>query len=596
MDPTRWLEGAKRHWPWVAMPLAWLLVFGPGYAHYVAHSFDPRVLTDDTRIVLPNFYRFADSGLFRGDKIGRYHSDGTPDVFRAIYAVAAQFGDLVLFSKILAHCAWLATLAGVFVTVLRLGGKAAAFVAICLCLSTDIMLDRIAGGLPRAFAFPVLAWMAAALAYGWPRALALLVVVGACLYPPLAPLGGACLALVLLVLPKQDRGYASEWSLRRRIAVLALTGAATALISAPLALRMKPYGQLIRPAMVAEFPEIGRGGRVGATNRAVPPPFFEEATALAKRTVFAEGEDLVPALKKPLRHAPTRRDLALTALTLAGLIGYARFGLRTANAGARRLCTLGIVSFLGYVLGTWLNPALGPPQRFAHFPVPLLVLIALPVAALGACPRRWFAPDGVPGVKAGALVLGVGVLLLGCFGSRDPLDSGLEVTVYSAERKALRAIAKLPKRSVIAGWPYGTLDHVPLLTKRTTLISYQTYQPYHTRMTLRMRERMRAMLDVYFQPESPDLNALRKLRDKFGVTHFLLDKVQLQRPPRNVFNPLGKDVETRVRSWRMLPRSERRMKNRSKLRRAMVFEDAQFAVIDLKKLDRGKKKKRSKGP
>jgi hypothetical protein len=585
MDRAGRIEQAKRFLPWLTMFAGWLLLFGKGYVKYLVLSLDPSVLADDTRIQLPNFYRFADGGLFRDDAVGRYHSDGTPDLFRAIYFVAVQLGELVLFSKLLAHFLWLITLAGIFVAVLRLAGKPAAFIAVCLCLSTDIVLDRIAGALPRGFGYPILAWVAAALVCGWPRVMAALVVVGAGFYPPLAPIGGACLALLLLIVPQGDRGAAREWSLRRRVAWLAMTGMAVAVMSAPLMLRMKGYGELIRPSRTAEFPEIGPGGRVGKSNRAVPPPFFEEAAGLAGRTVFAVGRDLVPALKAPLRRGVGLQKIALTALVLASVAGFALFAARATNAGARRLCALAAVSLFGYVVGTVVNPALGPPQRFAQFPIPIVIVVALPVVALGFCPRRWFTAEGKPGPKAGVVTVAAGLVLLGFFGSRDPADSGLEVRVYAAERKVARAIAKLPKRAVIAGWPSDTLDHVPLLTKRATLISHQMYQPYHTRMTKKMRERMRAVLNVYYQPESPDLDALRRLRDDFRVTHFLLEKRLFRKPPPHpLFEPFRKDLRRRLVSWNALPRSQRGPHGRRRLRRATVYEDRNFALIELKKL------------
>jgi hypothetical protein len=126
---------------------------------------------------------------------------------------------------------------------------------------------------------------------------------------------------------------------------------------------------------------------------------------------------------------------------------------------------------------------------------------------------------------------------------------------------------------------------MPLLTKRSALISHQMYQPYHTRMTRKMRERMRAVLNVYYQPESPDLAALRKLRDDFRVTHFLLEKRLLERvPARPLFEPFRKDVRKRLATWKALPRSQRRLHNGDLVRRAAVYEDRNFALIELKKL------------
>jgi hypothetical protein len=183
------------------------------------------------------------------------------------------------------------------------------------------------------------------------------------------------------------------------------------------------------------------------------------------------------------------------------------------------------------------------------------------------------------------VTIAAGLALLGLFGSRSPAVGGLTTRVFPAEQRAVRAIAKLPKRAVVAGWPTDTFDHMPLLTKRSALISHQMYQPYHTRMTRKMRERMRAVLDVYYQAESPDLTALRRLRDDFRVTHFLLEKRLLERAPaRDLFEPLRRDVTKRLATWKALPRSQRRLNNRALVRGAAVYEDRNFALIELKKL------------
>jgi len=104
----------------------------------------------------------------------------------------------------------LAVLGGVYVAAGRLGGVAAAFSAAALCLSTDVFLDRMVGGTPRAFGFPLIVAAAVALIFGRTRWLAAVVVISAALYPPIAVVTGLALGFETLALSARHRGETRE--------------------------------------------------------------------------------------------------------------------------------------------------------------------------------------------------------------------------------------------------------------------------------------------------------------------------------------------------------------------------------------------------
>jgi hypothetical protein len=62
--------------------------------------------------------------------------------------------------------------------------------------------------------------------------------------------------------------------------------------------------------------------------------------------------------------------------------------------------------------------------------------------------------------------------------------------------------------------------------------------PFHTRYTELMRERARALFKAYF---ASDASSLRELRDRWGVTHLLLDRRHFVDRPV-YFAPFDADV------------------------------------------------------
>src|SRR5262249_31441857 len=158
--------------------------------------------------------------------------------------------DPATLSKVVPYVLLLVVLVGVAVAARRLAGFVGAFVATSLVLATDLFLGRMVGGLPRAFAFPLLAVTAAALVLGRVRALAVVIGVGAAFYPVAAVPAGLALVLVLFVLPARDRGEAAEWTFGRRMKLVAGAALFSALLFVPTMVGSHGYGRTLRPADV----------------------------------------------------------------------------------------------------------------------------------------------------------------------------------------------------------------------------------------------------------------------------------------------------------------------------------------------------------
>jgi hypothetical protein len=324
------------------------------------------------------------------------------------------------------------------------------------------------------------------------------------------------------------------------VLVLGLTAAGIAAISAPFALRMRAYGETIKPRMVNEYPEAGRGGRIGSLDRPPFPPFSRAATALARESALARPESmLIPAVADPIRKNKRASFVLQTLLVLGVAGGFLRLGL--ASAAARRLAALALSTALGYVLADALTPNLVVPQRYVQYAIPILVPLAIAGGLFGLLPRRLREhPSPRRARIAAATVLAVATLVLVTLGPGGPLGRRPSYTLRKPEKSLYEALGKLPKDAVVAGWPVGAMNTIALATRRTPFLTRETHYPYHTEMTLLMRKRMRALIAAYF---ATDVAPLRRLRDEFGVTHLLLEWSRVNAASLSYFRPFNSDIE-----------------------------------------------------
>jgi hypothetical protein len=110
----------------------------------------------------------------------------------------------------------------------------------------------------------------------------------------------------------------------------------------------------------------------------------------------------------------------------------------------------------------------------------------------------------------------------------------------------MAGIEKLPKGSLLAGWPEGAMDRVPLVANKRVLLARTFHWSYYHGYTIEMRRRADAVFDAYF---ATTLEPLRKLHDEFGVTHLLIDRRNFDQEPPHYFAPF--DEQNRLRFSQM---------------------------------------------
>jgi hypothetical protein len=578
----RWTWGAigrdRRIAGWALFALGLAALHGPAVVMHIGYALDPGVFNDDVRQQIFPYFRFSDRELFAEDALGNYILAGSPIGFRALYTSAALVHDAAALSKALPYILLLVTTLAVVSAVSRFASRWSAFASASLVLGGGVFMARMAGGLARGFAFPLLAVGLALLAAGRLRYLLALVPISAGLYPPAAVVLGIASALAALALPAGERGDLAAVPAPRRLALVGGAFLLTVLVALPPVLGLRAYGRMIVPAMVREYPEAGPGGRYGATDRAPFPDIVSQSYQVVAGALRPGGRPLarlitgwLPTGSVELLRVGRRAAVLLVAIP-AFLVGCASLARR--SAAARRTLVLGVAALVAYPLARLASPYLFLPGRYLAYALPVLVVVLLPAgaaeipclvaAALHRRPRAW-------------TTAATALLVVAVFGGTLSRSIGLRRFVPEGDR-LFAAIAGLPKNALIAGWPGGPIDTVPYACRRQVFLSWELHQAFHTGYVAEARRRMGALVEAYFAV-SPE--PLVRLRDEFGVTHLLVHLPHLRGAPPTYFEPFGPWISEALRRA-----DGRELTVLGLVPAQAVYADEQDAIVDLRALGR----------
>jgi hypothetical protein len=552
-----------------------LLLSAAFYRPLAAHvrlAMDPSWVNDDARQLVAPFLHYYDPSLFRGDYIQDYYRAATPEGYRALYRLTSAWWDPRAVSKVLPYPLLLALLVVIGVAGHRLGGPVAAWFAMAWVLTAGIFLDRLTGGLPRSFAYPIAAGAAAACVVGRAYWLAAAVLLAAAFYPVIAAIAGPALAVLLLLVPAKDRGDAAGWSLRKRLLVLTATAAAAALLVLPSVLRLQPYGPAIPWTHAKQWPELGSQGRYRPNDRAPFPGLLRaagDATALSFRPMSSR-------LDAPGGVAQQARWIAGAALATAGMILLA-----WKKPEGRRLLALPAAAVAGYVASRLAPPLLYLPQRYLLYVLPVVAVIALPAGVALVASLLFRSARLAPlrpmlvAVVCGAFLLSMRAGWAWTAGYTAQMQSDLPVVQF---------IRQLPPDVLIAGWPQrgprgGIINDVPYLTGRRAFLTFETHQVFHAAYAREMRRRMRALIDAYF---AVDLQPLLRLRDEFGVTHLMIYTHHYlpDAGPPTYFEPFTETIRQRWQAAQAATLVALKLREEQ----PAVYRDTAFIVLDLRML------------
>ena len=559
----------RHHWLLIVASLS-CMYFGALREH-LRFGMYPLIFNDDSRQYTWTFVMDRQKDP-PPDVLYEYRRATMPIGYKALYAAAAKLGDPRVFSKISPYLLLLSLILLTGYCAYCLAGPAAAWGSTALILSSSIFLERMAGAHPRAFAYPLMAAMLAALISGRPKFLALWTVLSAAFYPVTAVIGASALTSWMCLSPL-ERGDASQWSVQTRWRLLLITAALCIGILLPTILATNRFSPQMRVSDLASYPEYGRDGRYrGEADR---PPFGEFWRGAA--------ESLRLGLEAPVRpwHLPLRRygdihnsrlRLLLFLLVAAGLAVLAK-----QDARLRRILYLPALILMLHTLSKTFAPSLYLPERYLIYVFPLLGVLLVPVA-LSALPLYFTKLKKTSWARPCATVFLCSLHLL-FFGGRGSHQAGYQIQINKSEW-IYPFIATLPPSSVIAGWPgpHAVIDNVPYLTGRTAFLTFENHEAYYKGYADEMRRRTRALIAAYYATDSAPL---RRLREEYGVTHIIADPKHFKDRPATYFRPFNLSVREEFDRARTSGKTFEILKQKDRIK---IYDDSRHFVLDLSKI------------
>jgi hypothetical protein len=540
-----------------ALFLAYLAAWTRGNA---AVLFDPMVQADDARTILFPFHRYGPEGALADDPVAREMAAYTPPFVRGLYAVLVPWVGLHVAPKIVQALSLLVLFwAGWIAVRSRRVGLAGGVLLVFLFLHSGYCVRKIAGGLPRSFAFPALAlWIAGALA-GRERVRVAATVVAAATYPVAALLLLAAEGLYTL-----RSGLWPTRALRGRLLRYSLTVALAALVLAPYLVSGAAGDRVHTLAEAAAEPAFGRQGRL------LVLPFADGGTELMAAMTgpfAARGSAISPAWGALYRRLAGAGPLLFLALLL--LIPVARVSAPPLAAASLLLGSIAV-----YALAIALAFRLYSPARYTDYGG-TVVVVALAVASIGHLRARWREPRRAIARNLAATAFIAFLCLLAGDGivprTGGALDGRRQARLYEFARG-------LPSSSRIAAHPLDG-DDLPFWAGRSTLVGYETLQPWYVGSWGRQKELTTDLLRALY---ATDRQELLDFTARHAVTHLLLRPARYDgdfKRDARLFEPFGSFTDGLLEG-----RAMQDLVLASVPPEAVVFRDRAFLLVDVARL------------
>lgn len=524
-----------------ALFLTYLLFRAPFHAR-LRSILDPYSFSGDALQHIPPLWYAHERALFSLDYVREYYWNALfPPLFKVTYWVVTFFAEPAAASKIISS-----VLAFLFVaTVTRaswvLAGRASAFVTLLLATGGTLKNFPFMSGLQRGFGTWLCAVMLLCIVEGNIVGLGATITITALFYPAAAVFGLTALGLVLC-LPQRFLNSTRAWTLKRRVITLATVAVSTSLAVVPQLIAGSRYGERLSITHELEFQEWGPNGRYTQGDRGVPmsftQKFLENSMASLLPGKLGRVKHTTPENDTPVEE-PSRNELLYRELilTVVGSLLCALVLVRRAGGGispkAARIGAYIVAIGASFAVATVVFPLLYIPTRYVVITLPALIPVVFPALwTRGTAALLTFGSARTR--ELSGAVVGVAVLaLMGWFSlSVKPMPTA------SGHRELLSYIRSLPRESVIAGWPRGSLDTISLFTGRNVLLHEEAHQIFHRDFLLECRKRMRAIVKLY---AATDRTAVDELRREYGVTHLLMDRKHLKNTP-SYFAPFKDEI------------------------------------------------------
>lgn len=548
----------------VVVALVFVLWLRDWYHGNVPALLDPKLTADDARTAIFPFHRYERGAPLATDPIATEMLEYQPYGYRLIFRLFVPLVGLLYTTKIVQALLFaLIAAAGLVLARSRRAGLGAGLLLVFFFFRDQYVQNRILGGLPRGFGFPLVAlWIAGAVAERPnPRRAAALI--AALTYP-------TALAMVLaaeglyVVRRLGFPGWRTAWRRLRHYAYLVV--ACGALLAPAVFVGMSQGGPIHTLAQARREPAFS--GRLHVLPFGDPGKEFGTVVTEVL-SHYREGESPLPDVKATLDGYEHEIGVSLLALfLLLPLLGWSM----SQGAVARFF----VADLILYALSRFFAFRLYSPERFYSVGMRAVVL-ALAAAAMGlvapALARHW---RRIARNLTSALVLAFVWIGLGD-GVRDP-SMGATID-YRREAPLWDFIRKLPPDTRIASHIEDG-DTIPLFTARATNGTSETIQPWLTLSWKRQKARAEDTLRAMY---ATDPREILDFSRKYHVTHLLVNRTRYH----DDFRQRSKSFEpfTSFTNGLLSGKSLSNLVLASVPASAVVFRFHQWQLVDVAKLE-----------
>ena len=530
------------------------------------YFFNPDFQTDDARTIWFPFHRYTQPPHLLNDPIAGEMLALVPPFLRFLFGQLASWTDVYVAPKIVQGLAL--SILGVAAFRLvpnRRFGLASGLFLLFIFLHTYMVMNRIAGGLPRAFAFPFFAlWASGVISRS--RKVRWISVLGAGLtYPSaMAMLLGAEGSFVFLRELLRRKENRIRGLVKPLGAYAGLVGLCV-LISAPM-LAHSEAGKIHTLEEAKKEPGFYRYGRLGVL------PFPDPVSSFGKAFLHP----LQSSLKKPtgLLNKKYKDAKYWGQGLLAGLfLMLVLFRLTPLPLGA---LSFFVSSAVLYTLSRLVAFSLYSPERYYSFGMRACMLVFL-VETL--CRAGYRHPRAVrPLIRGGLTLLFVGVIWL-CTGPGIHVKNG--ITISRAPKAPLyEKVMTMDDEVLIAAHPFDA-DDIPYWTGRATMGGYETLQPWFKKAWAKQKSRTQDTFDALY---ASDPQVVLDYAKKHRVTHFLINK-----------HRYGNKYKRNARTFEPFSRYAKKVIGRKKPKdfvfhrvpqEAVIFRYKRFSMVSVDRLAR----------
>lgn len=523
----------SRHLPTIRKLLIFIFVFSciVAWKAYLVDLNNPYVVGDDARSVLVGVLRFSDPNLFPNYFLADYAEHFVNPGVRFLYFLSSGFVDPIAFSKIISFFILVTSTIFLFKLIHEItSSMVSSTLASLFFASISTFKISIVGGFPRSFTLLLtILFLYFLIKRYWIKVFAVLA--SAILIHPISFL--VCYGTFVLSSFSFKKGSISIDKDRKRTISLIVSLAFATLILVPQNIlnNSSNIGKTMGPAIAkteAAYYEGGRPGNVSLPTQNVLQASYHQL--IGPFTLNSKAKTLDGSGFSKEKSIVTR---LLFGLTLLWLYIAIKKGLKIVPKEITCYLLSGLIC---YSLADIFFIKLYFPDRYiANFGLISLIIVfsslnfLLQSLDLFLVKKIWF-------------TLIVFFASLGIFLASD-FTSSIGMNNYFYDKPILEYISKLPNDTVVAAFPAGTADSIPLLARRKSFIFQELSNPLYDQHWKWVKGKTMELFHAYY---SDDLKEVEHFMESNGINYFLVDSRHFKKDflsrDKIYFNPFSEQI------------------------------------------------------